>query len=106
MTTKSRKQQLEEMLTEDPNDAFLRYGLAMEYVGEGKDEEAVRQFLEMLTITPDYVPSYQQAGQALLRLGRPEEASEVLRRGITVAQQKAELHAAEEMQGLLASLEN
>jgi len=106
MTAKNRKQQLEEMLAEDPHDAFLRYGLAMEYVGEGKDEEAVRQFREMFTITPDYVPSYQQAGQALLRLGRSEEASEVLRRGIAMAQQKGELHAAEEMQGFLASLEN
>ena len=40
MAEKSRKQQLEEMLAEDPNDPFLRYGLAMEHAGAGAHEEA------------------------------------------------------------------
>src|SRR5271156_3698584 len=35
MPAKSRKQQIEEMLVEDPDDPFLRYGLAMEYASEG-----------------------------------------------------------------------
>ena len=30
------------MLEEEPNDPFLRYGLAMEYVSEGDNESAVR----------------------------------------------------------------
>jgi Tfp pilus assembly protein PilF len=106
MTTKSRKQQLEDMLAEEPNDAFLRYGLAMEYVSEGKDEEAVRRFRELFTIAPDYVAGYQQAGQALIRLGRPTEASEVWRLGISMARQQGDLHAAEEMEGFLAGLED
>jgi thioredoxin-like negative regulator of GroEL len=104
MATKTRKQQLQEMLAEEPSDAFLRYGLAMEYVSEGDDGEAVRQFEELFTITSDYVPSYHQAGQALLRLGRATEAGDVLRRGIASARQQGDLHAAEEMQGLLGSI--
>jgi len=104
MTAKSRKQQLQEMLADEPNDEFLRYGLAMEYVSEGNDEEAVRCFREMSQTNPDYVAAYHQGGQALARLGRPADASELLRQGIAVARRQGDQHAAEEMQGLLESL--
>ena len=104
MTAKTRKQQIEEMLAEDPGDPFLRYGLAMEYVGQGDDEGAVRCFRELFAAAPDYVPAYLQAGQALVRLGRADEAREVLVRGADVAGKQGEQHAREEMQGLLSTL--
>jgi Flp pilus assembly protein TadD len=105
MAGKSRKQQLEEMLAEDPNDPFLRYGLAMEYVSQGDDERAVRCFQELCAAAPDYVPAYHQRGQALVRLGRVDEARAVLQDGIRAAHQGGNAHAEEEMQVLLASLE-
>ena len=74
MAAKSRRQRLEEMLALDPNDAFLRYGLAMDYAGGGDDESAAKQFAELLRTAPDYVPGYLQAGQVLARLGRDDEA--------------------------------
>jgi tetratricopeptide (TPR) repeat protein len=104
MTGKSRKQQIEEMLADDPNDAFLRYGLAMEYVGAGQDEEAVRCFRHLLETTPDYVPGYMQAGRTLARLDRVDEARAVFQAGIAAAREKGDLHAAEEMAGFLEGL--
>src|SRR5271154_5917817 len=53
---KSRKEQIEEMLAEDPGDAFLRYGLAMEHVGAGDDAGAVACFRKLLEVDPKYVP--------------------------------------------------
>ncbi len=50
MTAKNRRQQLQEMLAGEPNDSFLRYGLAMEFVSEGNDEEAVRCFQELFSV--------------------------------------------------------
>ncbi len=105
MTGKSRKQQIEEMLAEDPHDPFLRYGLAMEYVGAGQDEEAVRCFKELLQIAPDYVPGYMQAGRALARLNRVGEARVLFQAGIAAARKQGDLHAAEEMTGFLEELE-
>ena|SRR5437867_9592978 len=105
MTEKSRKERLEEMLVETPDDAFLHYGLAMEYVSEGNDDEAVRRFRRMFDVAPDYVAAYQQAGQALVRLGRNTEAQEVLRQGMAIAHRQGNPHAAEEMAELLGSLE-
>ena len=104
MTTKSRKQQLQEMLAEEPNDPFLHYGLAMEFISEGKDDEACRALQELLRVAPEYVPGYLQAGQVLVRLGRLEEARGVFRSGIATARQQGDHHAADEMEGFLANL--
>ncbi len=101
MTGKSRRQRLEEMLTEDPNDPFLRYGLAMDYAGAGEDEAAAKCFAELIQASPDYVPAYLQAGQVLSRLGREEEARAVCQAGVAAAQKQGDGHAAGELQGLL-----
>jgi tetratricopeptide (TPR) repeat protein len=104
MSGKTRKQQIEEMLADDPNDAFLRYGLAMEYVSAGQDEEAVQCFQQLLEATPDYVPGYMQAGRTLARLDRVEEARAIFQAGIAQARAKGDSHAAEEMAGFLEGL--
>lgn len=105
MTGKSRKQQIEEMLAEDPNDPFLRYGLAMEYVSAGQDEEAVHSFEQLLQASPDYVPGYMQAGRALVRLDRLEQARSIFQAGIAAAKRQGDQHAAEEMTGFLEGLD-
>jgi Tfp pilus assembly protein PilF len=105
MTGKSRKEQIEEMLAEDPHDPFLRYGLAMEYVSSGQDEEAVRYFQELLQTAPDYVPGYMQAARTLVRLNRLQEARAVFQSGIAAARKQGDMHAAEEMAGFLEGLD-
>ncbi|SRR5579871_1800933 len=104
MSSKSRKQQIEEMLAEAPDDAFLRYGLAMEYVSAGDDEGAARCLHELLAVDAAYVPAYLQLGQILTRLGRPAEARATYARGIEVAQRQGDGHAAEEMQRFLLEM--
>jgi Flp pilus assembly protein TadD len=104
MTGKTRRQQIEELLAEDPDDAFLRYGLAMEHVSEGDDESAVRCLENLTAVAADYVPAYLQLGQALARLGRPEQARRAWGRGVEVARRQGDRHAADEMQGFLDGL--
>jgi tetratricopeptide (TPR) repeat protein len=104
MSGKTRKEQIREMLAEDPNDSFLRYGLAMACVSEGADVEAVRCFQDLLGIDSGYVPAYMQGGQTLVRLARIDEARELWQRGIEAARRKGDQHAAEEMQGMIDNL--
>src|SRR5438128_2084833 len=101
MTPKTRRQQIEALLADDPNDPFLRYGLAMEYASASDDAGAVDRFAELFAIDPDYVPAYLQVGQALTRLGRTQEARDAYARGIGAARRQGDAHAAEEMQGFL-----
>jgi tetratricopeptide (TPR) repeat protein len=105
MADKTRMQQIQEMLADDPNDAMLRYMLAMEYVSLGDDRQAAHCFNELITATPDFVPAYMQAGRTLVRLGEDDQARAIFQRGITLAEQKQEFHARDEMQGMLAELE-
>jgi hypothetical protein len=105
-----RMEQIEAMLAEDPDDAFLRYGLAMEHASAGDDASCVvvlRDLIQRSEASP-YIPAYLQAGQALVREDRIGEACDVLKAGIAAAEQVAtadSLHARGEMQGLLSSIE-
>src|SRR5262245_52615852 len=105
MAAKSRKQQIEEMLTDMPDDPELHYMLAMEHASAGDDAGAVGCFEKLLTLAPDHAPAYHQAGRALHRLGRIAEARAMLQRGIPIALSKGNDHAAGEMQELLNNLE-
>src|SRR5581483_2853076 len=98
MAAKTRRQQLQEMIADDPSDALSRYFLAMDFAGAGENDEAYRGFEEMFALTPEYVPAYLQAGQLLVRMGRAAEAAEVFRHGIQVARQQGDEHAAGEME--------
>jgi Tfp pilus assembly protein PilF len=104
MAGQTRKQQIESLLADDPNDAFLRYGLAMEYVSAGDDEAALRTLRQMFADKIDYVPAYQHAGQILMRLDRPDEAREAFQQGIDLAKRVGDAHAAGEMEGFLDTL--
>lgn len=104
MSAKTRKQQIEEMLELDPEDSFLRYGLAMEHASAGDDDAAAALLLDLTMRDPDYVPAYLMAGQALVRLGRDDEARAILTTGVAAATRKGNDHAAGEMTGLLQTL--
>ena len=99
-----RMDQIEALLADDPNDSFLRYGLAMEHASIGQEETAAQLLLALIEETP-YVPGFLQAGQILNRLNRIEEGCEVLRKGIAAAKQQGDSHAEGEMSGLLSSME-
>src|SRR4051812_23628215 len=101
MAAKSRRQQLEEMIADDPTDAMSRYFLAMDYAGAGENDEAWRRFEDLFAKTPDYVPAYLQAGQLLVRMNRSADAADVFRRGIDVARRQNDEHAAGEMAAFL-----
>jgi hypothetical protein len=100
-------EQIEALLAEDPDDAFLRYGLAMEHASAGDDAECVKVLRDLIarTTANPYVPAFLQCGQALVRLDQNEEACEVLKAGVAAARRAGDTHAEGEMQGLLASLE-
>jgi tetratricopeptide (TPR) repeat protein len=97
----SRRQQLEALLADDPNDPFLRYGMAMEFSSEGDHDTALRWFNDLIQVQPEYVPAYLQAGQALVRLDREEEAMAVYQAGIAMAKKMGDAHAAGEMEQFL-----
>jgi len=99
-----RRQKLEEFLAKNPNDAFTRYGLALECIGDGDLPAAESHFHTLLQSNPDYVPGYQMYAQTLAQNDRAEEAKSILAQGIEAAIRQGNQHARSEMEALLADL--
>ncbi len=101
----NRLDTLERLVAQQPNDSFLRYGLAMEYRNAGDLKRAAAEFGRLMQADPDYVPAYFHAGQTLERLGRNEEARRCYQQGIEAAMRKGDRKTRDELQGALDMLE-
>jgi thioredoxin-like negative regulator of GroEL len=100
-----RRRMLEQSLAESPDDAFLRYGLAMQCLREGDVEEGRQRLRSLIADDPDrQVAAYQQLGQSYVDTEEPEAAMTVLREGVARARAAGDGHAAAEMEQLLESL--
>ena len=100
----NRLAMLNEILEQNPKDAFARYGLAMEYSKQGEVERAMLEFKNLLEAHPDYTAGYFMAAQTLATAGRAEEAKAMLAQGIASAKKTGNTHAQSEMEGMLAEL--
>lgn len=97
---------LNEILSQDPTNAFARYGLAMEFAGQGETATAIAEFDRLLHDHPDYTAGYHMAAQTLARSGELQRAIGYLRPGLDCAQRTGNQHALSEMQSLLAELQD
>jgi predicted Zn-dependent protease len=106
MSEKSRRRlTLEQSLSEDPGDSFLRYGLAIQCLREGDRDEGRTRLLDLIKDRPeDQVAAYQQLAQSYIETGETAAAVEMLRIGITKATAAGDWHAAGEMRQMLDSL--
>jgi predicted Zn-dependent protease len=95
---------LTEVLSQNPSDAFARYGLAMEYSNAGDVKRALEEFTRLLATHPDYTAGYFMAAQTLAKAERTEEARKMLKDGIASAKKTGNGHAQAEMEGMLAEL--
>jgi Flp pilus assembly protein TadD len=100
----TRRERIEAMLVDSPDDPELRYFLAMEHISEGSLEPGLTLLREVNRTSPTYIAAYLQAGQLLLKLGREEEARATFQTGIAQAQAVGDLHAAGEMAGFLDAI--
>ena len=96
---------LTEILSQEPNDAFARYGLAMEYSKTGEVGRALEEFGKLLAAHPDYTAGYFMAAQTLASANRNEEAKKMLIEGIASARRTGNAHAQSEMTAMLEELQ-
>ncbi|HKM86807.1 MAG TPA: tetratricopeptide repeat protein [Terriglobales bacterium] len=95
---------LSEILTANPEDAFARYGLAMEYSKAGQIEQALQEFKKLIEKNPDYTPAYCMAAQTLANASRVDEAKRWLVDGVSSARRTNNGHAQSEMTAMLEEL--
>lgn len=95
---------LNEILSQSPDDAFARYGLAMEYSKAGEVERALEEFRKLISAHPDYTAGYFMAAQTLVSANRADEAKKMLVDGISSARRTGNSHAQSEMTAMLDEL--
>jgi tetratricopeptide (TPR) repeat protein len=100
----SRLETIRKIVEQSPNDAFARYGLAMELKNVGQHDAAHAEFEELEKRHPSYVPQFLMHANLLSDMKRIDEAKAILRRGIAAAGQAGNAHAVSEMQAALDQL--
>lgn len=100
----NRVAQLQVYLQDTPNDAFLNYALAIEYVGMERDEEAQPIFERLMATQPEYTATYYHLGKLYERAERKDDAETIYRKGIAITMKNREQHAMAELQNALANL--
>jgi Flp pilus assembly protein TadD len=89
------------MLERRPDDARLRFGLALEYLNADRLHEGVRELRAYLEASEDEGNAWGRLGAALRTMGRDDEAREAYLRGIEAASRHGHPTMAEEFQDVL-----
>ena len=95
---------LKQMLIQDPENSFARYGLAMEFSKNDSFEEAIAEFKTVLEKDGTYVAAYYHGGQALEKLGRVDDARDLYEKGIEACRRKGDAHTQSEIEAALSLL--
>jgi E3 SUMO-protein ligase RanBP2 len=82
----SKIETLKALVEKNPDNPLGRYGLANEYLKLEMYEEAINEINAYIKLKDDEGAVYRILGEALLKLGKKEEAKEAYRNGIEAAQ--------------------
>lgn len=96
--TASRLEQVLEMLSKEPDDAFLNHALAMEYVGRGEDSKAIQAMEHLLAVHPGHTGTYYHLGHAYLRAEEKDKALQIWEAGIALCKTLKKQHHLAELQ--------
>ena len=102
---KNRLQALLDFLSEDPNDSFTLYGIALEYLSLGDNEKAEEYLKHILVSDPDYVPVYMQYARLKENLNQIEDARQLYLQGIEKARKTGDNRTVSEMEDFLDELQ-
>ena len=96
--------QLKTFLNDSPNDAFLNYALATEYVAIGNDKDALAIYLMLVNKQPDYFATYYHLGKLYERMEDEEKAIASYEKGMEITKRLGEKHAHGELRGVYEEL--
>jgi tetratricopeptide (TPR) repeat protein len=100
----NRLEKLLEFLDNEPNDPFLKYALATEYLRLNNHEMALRFYLDLVEKHQDYVGTYYHLGKLYELLQKPDQALAIYEKGIETAKRVKDQHALSELLGVYNSL--
>ncbi|MCA3005256.1 MAG: Fe(2+)-trafficking protein [Phycisphaerales bacterium] len=104
MDVKNRIAQFENMAQADPTNEMAHFSLGRAYADAGRWSDAADSFMRCIQLVPDMSKAYQLAGEAMIKAGQNQRASQVLLDGYEVAGQKGDLMPKRAIAELLKSI--
>jgi tetratricopeptide (TPR) repeat protein len=96
----NRLEKLLEFLQNEPEDEFLLYALATEYLRLNETDKALQYYENLVNNHPDYVGTYYHLGKLYEALNRKPNAISTYEKGMEVAKRKRDNHAFSELQAV------
>ncbi len=100
----ARLEKLQQLLARNPDDVFLNFSLAMEYVAAGNEHDALRQFDRTIELDAAYLPAYQRKGELLIRQKRYDDARASLESAERIAREANDHHMVDNIREMLELL--
>lgn len=94
------------MAVNKPDDAFLQYAIALEHVALQDMQAAENIFQSLLSLQPNYLPTYYKYGQLLETVEKTEQARHIYEQGIALALKLNDNKTARELQQAIDLLED
>jgi tetratricopeptide (TPR) repeat protein len=96
----SRLDKLLEFIKNEPNDEFLKYALATEYLRLNDSEKALYYYEDLINNHPNYTGTYYHLGKLYEALGRKQDALNTYQTGMKITREKRDNHAFSELQAV------
>ncbi|GAB3926651.1 heme biosynthesis protein HemY [Mucilaginibacter myungsuensis] len=95
-----RLTKLLDFLKDEPNDPFLLYALATEYLRLNQGETALSYYEGLVKDHPKYVGTYYHLGKLYEALNRKDDAITTYQTGMKIAREIRDNHALSELQSV------
>jgi Tfp pilus assembly protein PilF len=99
-----RVESLHKMLESNPEDLFLHYALAMEYISAGEDVLAMEKLEDIKVKSPEYLALYYQLAKLYEKMDETEKAIDTYEKGIEVARAQNETKTMNELRSAMDEL--
>jgi tetratricopeptide (TPR) repeat protein len=100
----NRIETLKNLLSQNPEDDFTKYALALEYISLNETDDGEKFLKELVQNSPNYLAAYYQYGKLLEDKGEIDEARKIYNQGLFVAASQNDLHTKSELQDALDNL--
>lgn len=98
-----RLQKLLDFIKNEPDDPFLKYALATEYLNANEKELALQYYEDLISNHPDYVGTYYHLGKLYETLDRKDDALNIYKMGMEITRKVKDMHAFSELQAVYNS---
>ena len=96
----NRLAKLLEFIQNEPNDEFLKYALATEYLRLNETDKALSYYEDLVNNHPNYTGTYYHLGKLYEALNRKQDAINIYERGMQITKEKRDNHAFSELQAV------